>query len=704
MLVRRTVGRISTMVASAMVLVVVAVVPSASAAPTYDADPELPNWTVHTQYDRGVAVGNGVVLDLKTCPVEISNDRGTTWRTGPADGCPDIGTVASQRYDPATGGAIGSASGGVLRVDASGRVVEWIPRDAGEIDADRSYVYKTYSGITLYRWRGGSWEVCPSIGPYGGSYHPLGSPATTYPDSGSRASEKTWTTPDGLVVVRFEHALAIHANGCSTKRMVELGACWPRMSIGVHHELVTCPADGGGQTHHVLDVTDASNRLAPAPWFIDPRLEPQSDRDPAPPRVYWRYDDPVRKLDDDLKQGGGVWLDSRGRWIIIDDFASPGWDVTWNIGSPATPTPRLTPAQRSFVTAVNATRRRMGLPPLIFDTSTATAAQWHADYVAENGASDGTGFHSQQAGKPQFTGSNPFLRCRRAGILDENCTEIGFPRSGRYSSEQAVATWLSSPWHGAPLLTHASAGFGRGPAGAVAVMQSDQRIWWDMFPPGTILDTDAPASTRTSFVRSYPGPGQRNVSLGWAGGESPDPLGNYRGDRERVGTIFHALTADRAVVTLRRARGGKLVPLLHAGRTRAHWSLRLGRGETSFFAATKLRAGERYVLMYRLDNGRRLRVPFTTMGATPRNPRRGCRALVRTSRFVRSGTRPARRMRVTPRSCPRRAWLRFRTIGDTSATNWRSSGRSLSMITHAPVEWQLRLGRRLVATGTVQPG
>ncbi len=675
---------------------------TATAAPTYTTDAVKPQWRViQGAYDRGVAVSGSVVLDLKTCPVRVSRDRGTTWSTGSAAGCPDTGDVYAQRYDPTSGGAVARAKNGVLRVDASGTVIEWIPGLVGEVDADAHRLYAPSGGIGLKFWNGSTWQQCASA-----PGTPLSQPGftgpSTYAVTDSKASDRIWTSPLGFVVRRLEHGLAIHSAGCASVRLVDLGACWPRMTLGVAQELVTCPAAGGGLTHHMLDLTDVANALQPAPWFIDPAPDPETDRDATYVNARWKYDDPVAEFDSRLTQGGFVWRDSQGRWIVVDDFASPGWESTWNIGSPSPQAPYMTPAQRQFMAGANAIRRRMGLPPLIFDSSTAKVAQWHADYIAVNGARPGTSFHSQQAGKPQFTGSNPMQRCWRAGIFDEMCGEIGFPSTDRYTPAQAIRQWLATPWHGQPMLTHASIGFGRGPAGAVGVMQSDQRVWWDQFPPGSILDPSAPASSRTSFVKSWPAPGQGGFPLTWAGGESPDPLADFRGRKDRVGPAFHAITADRATVTLRRARGGKLVPLLHAGRERAHYSLRLRRGAISFFAASKLDPGERYILQYRLASGRMLRVPFTTVGARYRNPRRGCRAAASVRPIsIRGTTRPYRRVYVAPRSCPARAFVRYRNLEAATPGRW-TAGRVLSTNTAVPMEWQLRVGRRVVAAGSIK--
>jgi len=66
---------------------------------------------------------------------------------------------------------------------------------------------------------------------------------------------------------------------------------------------------------------------------------------------------------------------------------------------------------QTLLSTVNSIRSQQGRPPLIGDPVVSQASRNHAQYVLAN---PGVA-HSEQAGKPGFTGATPFARCQAAG-------------------------------------------------------------------------------------------------------------------------------------------------------------------------------------------------------------------------------------------------------------------------------------------------
>lgn len=253
-------------------------------------------------------------------------------------------------------------------------------------------------------------------------------------------------------------------------------------------------------------------------------------------------------------------------------------------------------------------RAPMGIPPLVEDAALAAVAAGHANYLNINGA---TG-HEQEPGKPGFTGETLYDRCRSAAS-GEGCSEVVFP--GMSSLGSAIAGWMRTPFHGAPFLSDQRVGCAV--AGSSAVCNSSGLTT-------LTFDQSAPINSPSGWLRIWPASGMRDVPTRWYGGEIPDPLGAYEGDRSAVGTVFFVRTGFDATVSLV-GPDGPVALLPPNGRT-SSLSVNV-RAEPvrypsvrTFFAATRLRAeGDYRLTVTRSADGRTEDVPFRT-AADPSPP------------------------------------------------------------------------------------
>lgn len=72
-------------------------------------------------------------------------------------------------------------------------------------------------------------------------------------------------------------------------------------------------------------------------------------------------------------------------------------------------------------------------------------------------------------------------------------------------------------------------------------------------------DQNAAANTADSPVRIWPFDGARNVPQAFTGGETPDPLASYTGDKSDVGpTLFLYIDSPSAQINLTDARGAAI--------------------------------------------------------------------------------------------------------------------------------------------------
>lgn len=639
---------------------------SSGAMPTYTADPDESERPVDYG-EQGVAVSATRMLSVATCPLKVSDDRGWSWRDGPATTCPAMGGVWDVGFDPSSGGVVARGVAGIARYGADGSLVEWLPGEdqAQAVVGDSRHVYALgYDSRIVRRWEGGAWQACAST-----AADPLvDADAVTYPRSNTPQVPTMWSTSGGHVVVRYESAVAIFTDRCTSVRVVATGDCHPATSAGPAHVLVGCPSGPGGKFEaHLLQLANPDAPLVRAPAAL-------ASIDP-----------------NDLIQTGNLALDDAGLVTVMDMPSTPGWSSTW--GDPTRPAGDApsSPLQTRALAQVNAVRRPMGLSPIGFSARVQEAARRHAmhyELVGEFTA------HGEYIGKPGFSGSGPEFRCWRTGT--DNCWEVAFEE---VKVSAAIDGWLRTPFHGLPLLQREAAGFGQSRGGSVAKLRSSDNAsaWWTHFSPGTRFDPSRPASTPTSTIRSYPYPGQRDMNTNWLGSESPHPLRRYKGNHKDVAAVMFAMLGEPATVELV-GPGGKLVPLLLPDGTTSSPRLQLAPGPNSFFAAAHMRVAWNYALRYRTADGRVYRVPFRTAGIDRSyNPRRGCRAVIKRVRRAHS-----LRVTIRPVGCPpAKGKGTLRTKVQFKVTEgWRDAWPTSDVVSYGyDVQWRVLVGRRSVAQG-----
>lgn len=244
----------------------------------------------------------------------------------------------------------------------------------------------------------------------------------------------------------------------------------------------------------------------------------------------------------------------------------------------------------------------MGLAPLVAKPELAKAAQSHADYWVLNNITPGGSAHTEVPGAPGFTGVNPWDRCLAAGA--DSCGEVAFlsmPMS------RAVAGWLATPAHGGPLVFSEAVGFGESARGSAGNLTGSV-VWGS-------VDPQAPVNTQGASLRMWPAEGTADVPLTWWGGESPDPLASYTGDRQNVGPVFFLITREDTDLSLSGASGP--VPLLRPFTDDSGEVLRLAADSaTGIFAARRLSPSSAYTLTA-VHGGRTEQTHFTTEAAPP---------------------------------------------------------------------------------------
>jgi hypothetical protein len=253
-------------------------------------------------------------------------------------------------------------------------------------------------------------------------------------------------------------------------------------------------------------------------------------------------------------------------------------------------------------------RRPLGLPDLSWSDATAKAAAAHVHYWVLNGF--GT-FHEEVPGKPGFTGVEPWDRCEAAGA--EPCGEVAY---AGLQMPEAVAGWLNTPYHGLPFFDSQLFGCAESKVGSVCDMSGASDAFGGQQP-----NYAAAVNTASSPVRIWPYDGATDVPTTWQGGESPDPLANFTGDKTNVGPTLFVGVAEAATVSLHAANGAA-VPLLAPEAAAASPTLSVNRGYfpigwTAFFAARKLKPNVAYTLTITDSASRSWSTRFTTLGEDP---------------------------------------------------------------------------------------
>ncbi len=223
-------------------------------------------------------------------------------------------------------------------------------------------------------------------------------------------------------------------------------------------------------------------------------------------------------------------------------------------------------------------REPLALPDLTWDNRTAQAAAAHVNYWLLNNDFG----HEEEPGKPGFTGVEPWNRCQAAGAA--LCGEVAF---GSQQLPDAVAGWLETPYHGVPFLDSQTFGCAENKAGSVCDMSAESNPFGGQTP-----NDAAPVNSSTATVRMWPYQGATDVPVFWSGGETPDPLENYAGDKKNVGSMLFIGSLHSVTASLHDASGG-MVPLLAPAAALAAPSVRVDGGSRGAMAWNALFVGQR---------------------------------------------------------------------------------------------------------------
>jgi uncharacterized protein YkwD len=166
---------------------------------------------------------------------------------------------------------------------------------------------------------------------------------------------------------------------------------------------------------------------------------------------------------------------------------------------------------------VNHLRAGAALPPLTYDERLGAASAAHARYLARNPEQIEINAHREQAGRPLFIGVTAGDRARYYGFTGSTAEVINFTDE----AERAVDGWMESLYHRIPLIHPDSRKVGYGLA-----REGDQLV--------NVLMTGS-ASGPSSGPVLWPYPNQREVPVGWSGGEVPNPFRLYPNASRPVG-------------------------------------------------------------------------------------------------------------------------------------------------------------------------
>ncbi|MBK9645693.1 MAG: CAP domain-containing protein [Deltaproteobacteria bacterium] len=121
--------------------------------------------------------------------------------------------------------------------------------------------------------------------------------------------------------------------------------------------------------------------------------------------------------------------------------------------------PGASEAALEAIYRANCYRNLLGLDLGVLNANLNTAAQAHADYMQQNKTLD----HSEQAGKPGYTGDQVWDRAEAAGRALGAGESIGEVISQGSSPSEAVDGWVNSVYHRSPFTSPEwiSAGFGQ---------------------------------------------------------------------------------------------------------------------------------------------------------------------------------------------------------------------------------------------------
>jgi hypothetical protein len=527
---------------------------------------------------RAVSPTNVIAFDMESasCPgsaaVVVSGDRGRTWRAGDC--------VAVAGADPSAGAGsvvVRTGAGAPARVGADGRVVSLASPPGGTVvaaattsEGDGLYALVLPPGAfdpgtgmfvtpgpALVRGRDpGGWTACAPL-PFGRDFsfriHVSG----------------PWVVVEHRPAGQAEAALVSSSDGCASWRVH--GSSTERLD-GVMSDGALISGELGFTTRISRDGGRSWAPLGDVGLAISGFHVP----DPANP----------------------------GSYVVLDEFSPVGLPLAW----PASPfdaaTPPVPASARQAMAIINERYRRpLGMPDIRWEPRLAAAAVAHSNYWSRNGGwpkGNALQFHGQTPGRPGFTGVSPGDRCDAAGY-GGGCGEVG---SSDSNPAGAVRSWLGTPYHGAPFFTSVELGLGSSRSASTGNLAGDS-----LATPGLRVRPGA-VNTRDAALRIWPFDGARDVPVTWTGGEVPDPLEHYTGDRADVGPVLFVGSSGPATITLKGPGGA--IPLINPGaKGRAVPSVSFEGGWKAVFAGRRLLSRTAYTLEV-TSAGATHRTTFTT--------------------------------------------------------------------------------------------
>ena len=320
--------------------------------------------------------------------------------------------------------------------------------------------------------------------------------------------------------------------------------------------------------------------------------------------------------------GTFVYVDAT-RIRLVDLLADLSDPATWTTWRPAASDPGVPTDQAAIIEGLNERYRRpLGLPDIAWNSRSAQMAANHVKYLTLNpGRHVGLDQHNETPGAPGFTGATGRDRCL---AVDAPCfgEVLNFGRT----LENAVRSWLNTPFHGPFFFYSATVGFAGSPAG-ISGGAVDPAGQFGLLAGE--LDTTAASNTPQSLLRVWPTNGTQEVPIRWSGGEIPDPLQNYTGDRASIGPTLHVL-AYRPPVEVRLDGPSGPEPLLIPSEETSANIVNMGTAlqdfqgavqSLPFLVARELRGQTAYTLRVTDADGRVALNTFTTEAGTARIPR-----------------------------------------------------------------------------------
>lgn len=248
-------------------------------------------------------------------------------------------------------------------------------------------------------------------------------------------------------------------------------------------------------------------------------------------------------------------------------------------------------------------REPLGMADLTWNDLLQQAAQNHANYWADNKQWTA---HTETPNTPGFTGVDPESRCLAVGA--PACGEVAY---GSLGLIDAASGWMGTPYHGGAIIEAAQIG-----CGSVLLYGSD----CDLVGTPTLDTSDASAAANAddSPVRIWPYSGATGIPTSWTGGEIPDPLASYTGNKSNVGPTLFVYSAGGGQLMLQ-DQDGTRIPLISPGGTDATTPYELSAGWNTPLAGQELKLGRTYTATVATPDGINRAVSFTAALANRTN-------------------------------------------------------------------------------------